>query len=125
MSNPYQPPAGAGQAPARRGLVFAIVLVGIACAVLAALIPALVLPSFSHVYTSFGADLPWLTRLVLQLYPFLWLCPVVVAVLGVATRNRPRGAVLACAMGVGTLLLVMPVTMLAAYWPIMQLGAVV
>ncbi|HEY0065443.1 MAG TPA: hypothetical protein VGC21_25220 [Telluria sp.] len=82
--------------------------------------PTLVIPSFALVYQSFGPTLPFATRLLLAVYPYYWLLPIAVVVLGLR-----RSGASAFTVGLAGLIIVFLFTVVAAYLPTFALGAVV
>lgn len=126
MPNPYQAP-GAGTVPDSRSKALASFLhgVGLVFAVLSALIPTLVLPRFQAVFKEFGADLPFLSHFVFKHSPWLWLFPVALAIASLFWRKQPGRAALVCIAGIAGFVLAIVVLIIAAYLPVMNLGAVV
>lgn len=122
MSNSTRPAAGRAGAPPPGILSIVLFSVGLVCALLAAWVPPKVLPQFQSLYAGFGADLPLVTRLLLNYDTALWVVPLAVAGVGFAWRKRPRrAAAAACAIGMSALLLVI----LVVYLPSMTMGALV
>lgn len=128
MPNPYRPPQSSVEdAPASGSGAAGILLLlaGLVCALLTALVPTLVIPQFEEVFASFGATLPLPTRLMIELHPWLWLLPLpVVAVRLFWPRPRQR-PLAACLLGACALGLIIPLLILAMYLPILQLGQIV
>lgn len=126
MSNPYQVPSSdlpvaASRAGGRgRGLLVA----GLACAMLAAAITSLVVPPFQESLQDYGAPLPLLTRLVFALHRGLWLLPVMAWIAWRWLPWPPHRARVACAIGVGGLLLLLPLVIVGIYLPIFRLASV-
>lgn len=126
MTNPYQSPASAVELPATHGSGSTAVIqliAGLMCALLAALIPTLVIPQFRQVFTSFGTDLPLTTRIALNYHLWLWLLPLVVIAVRLfwpRARKRPRAA---CLAGIAGLVIALAATLLAMYLPIYQMGS--
>src|SRR5690606_7847840 len=108
MTNPYQPPASAVELSTTHGSGSTAVIqliAGLMCALLAALIPTLVIPQFHQVFTSFGTDLRLTTRIALNHRLWLWLLPLVVIAVRLfwpRARKRPRAS---CLVGVGGLVI--------------------
>lgn len=121
MSNPYEAPASSSSASSNSGQS-ALFVIGLVCAILTALIPTLVVPNFSEVFRSFGAQLPWPTQLLLQGHLGLWILPVLVLViwwLWPTPRNRAKAA---CWFGALSLVVGVPACMIALYLPIVALS---
>jgi hypothetical protein len=125
MSNPYKAPdavltSPGGGPPSRRAvLMFGLVSTGAVATLL-----SLLVPQFDRVLTSFGADLPWLTRAVSQLYLAAWLLPVSVATVWFRWPNPKQRAGIVRTIGVLSLLVLLPVCLIALYLPIFELAAV-
>lgn len=121
MSDPYRAPTSAiPSAPTSAGTAFFVI--GLACAALTALVPTLIVPSFSEVFRSFGASLPWSTQWLLRGYLALWILPVLVVLLRLFWPWPHRRTQTACGFGVLCLLLVLPACMAALYLPIFALS---
>ena len=121
MSNPYQAPR-ASTAPgseARRLPIYTL-----ACAVLTALVPTLLVPGFRESLAAYGVGLPALTAAVFALHRGLWLLPVLVFV---AWRLLPgaQGLRVARAIGIGGMLILLPLAIIGLYLPIFRLAATV
>lgn len=128
MSNPYQSPQSAvvSSVQSGRGAGAVMQLVaGLLCAVIAALLPMLVIPAFHEVFIGFGAQLPLLTRLAVGYHPWLWLLPLLVVAARLFWPKARRRALAACLLGVVGLVLVIALTALAMYLPVFQLGEVI
>ena len=97
--------------------------VGVLCAAIAATIPPLLVLQFREVFVSFGADLPPLTELFIHYNLALWLLPVLVVATWLYWPKATSRSLVACLMGVASLVLVVPVLVVALYLPIFQLSA--
>lgn len=121
MSNPYQAPRAptASGSEARRLSIYSL-----ACAVLTALVPTLLVPGFRESLAAYGGGLPWLTAAVFALHHGLWLLPVLVFV---AWRGLPGvlGLRVARALGIGGLLVLLPLVIIGLYLPIFRLAATI
>ena len=102
MSNPYQSPQSAVMSSAHSasgaGAVIQLV-VGLLCAVIAALLPMLVIPTFHEVFISFGAQLPQLTKVAVAYHLWLWLLPLLVVAARLfwpAKHRRSKASCKAC-----------------------------
>lgn len=102
-----------------------LVAAGLVAAVLAWLLPWLVIDHFREVLAAFGAHLPWLTRWVFAGYPWLACLPLLVLACWWWWPRRRHRAVAACAVGVGGFVILMPLIALALWLPAFKLGAVV
>lgn len=121
MNNPYQAPSAAAPVASSSGHP-ALIVIGVACAALTALVPTLVMPSFSEMFRSFGATLPWPTQLLVQGYGALWILPVLVLLIWGAwpwPRSRAKAA---CWFGAFCLILGLPACVVAMYLPIFALS---
>ncbi len=128
MSNPYQSPQSAvmssAQSASGAGAVIQLV-VGLLCAVIAALLPMLVIPTFHEVFISFGAQLPQLTKVAVAYHLWLWLLPLLVVAARLFWPAARRRAKASCWIGVLGLVITVVVTTLAMYMPILRLDAVI
>lgn len=121
MSNPYQAPSAATPAASSSGHP-ALVVIGVACAALTALVPTLIVPRFSEMFRMFGATLPWPTQLLLQGYAALWILPVLVLLVWSAWPRPRSRAKAACWFGALCLVLGLPACVAALYMPIFALS---
>ena len=128
MSNPYQSPQSAVvssvQSDSGAGAVIQLV-VGLLCAIIAALLPMLVIPTFHEVFLSFGAQLPQLTKVAVAYHLWLWLLPLLVVAARLFWPAKRRRAKASCWIGVLGLVITVVVTTLAMYMPILRLDAVI
>ncbi|KRA72895.1 hypothetical protein ASD78_14870 [Lysobacter sp. Root667] len=97
-------------------------VIGVACAAVTALIPTLIVPNFSEVFRSFGAELPGPTQLLLQGYLGLWILPVMVLVIWWLWPKPRSRAKAACWFGALSLVLGLPACLWALYMPIVALS---
>lgn len=127
MNTPYRTPQSSVATEPTSGSNTAIILLltGIAAALLAALVPTLVVPQFQQVFASFGAELPLLTRLALEQHLWLWLLPVLVIAAWLFWPRPRQRSLAACLVGAGGLAIIVPLLILAMYLPILQLGQAV
>lgn len=120
MTDPYQTPASALPSASSVGTV--LLVIGLAGAILTALVPSLIVPSFGEVFRGFGALLPAPTQWLLRGYLALWILPLLVLLVW-RFWPRPRSrAKAACWFGVLCLLLVLPACMAALYMPIVAMS---
>jgi len=101
----------------------AALIVGLICSVLAAAVPTLVLPQFRQAFESFGAELPLVTRLLLKYHFVMWAAPVAVMAAWRYWPNARRRPLAACLLGVGALVVAVPVIFIALYFPISEMAA--
>lgn len=100
-----------------------LILVGFLSALVTAILPFLVVPSFANVFESFGADLPLITIIATQ-YPYAFmLIPVMVLLVGFAWPNLNRRGVYACVVGTTSLFWGTGLLVIAMYLPIFKLSA--
>lgn len=97
--------------------------IGVLCAAIAAIIPPLLIPQFREVFMSFGAELPPLTALFVHYSYALWLLPILVVAGWLYWPEAPRRSLVACLIGAASLVLVVPVLVVALYLPVFQLSA--
>ena len=99
---------------------------GILCSLVAAIVVNLVVPQFDEMYRNFGAELPWLTRMLLAGRWLLFALPVVALLAWRLTPTVPgqpnkRGLV-ALLVGVGLPLVLVPLVVIGLYMPIFMLA---
>lgn len=99
---------------------------GMLCSLVAAIVVNLVVPGFDDMYRNFGAELPWLTRMLLAGRWLLFALPAVTLLawhLTPAVPGQPnkRGLV-ALLIGVGLPLVLVPLVVIGLYMPIFMLG---
>ena len=102
---------------------------GMLCSLVAAIVVNVVAPQFEEIYVNFGAELPWLTRMLIAGRWLLFALPVVVLLawkLTPAIPGRPnhRGVV-ALLIGIGLPLVLVPLVVIGLYMPIFGLAGVV
>ena len=125
MTNPYQPPQSTFEGGSDQGgsATMAIrLIVGLICALIAAALPMLVIPSFQQVFDSFGAQLPLMTQLALSYHLWLWVLPILVIAAFMFWPKAERRPLAACLTGVIGLTLTSVVMILAMYLPVFALG---
>jgi len=124
MENPYRVTSSSivdNATPSRMRWV--ALVVGVFCAALAALVPTVAVPAFEDVFNSFGGQLPWATRLMIQYYPLAWALPFLVVLAFALWPTVSRRTSLALMIGVTSLPLVALFSMWVLYLPIYQLSA--
>lgn len=106
-----------------------LVIIGTAVAIVGVIAANMIPPAFVDMFKSFGAELPWLTRLFVQGGGFLWILPVLVPVLSsfvrVRTPDDKRRGIVALLLGVVIGFALPMVCLFSMYLPIFQLGATV
>ncbi|QDH71472.1 hypothetical protein [Marilutibacter alkalisoli] len=123
MTNPYRAPTAQAterHRSAKPGI--AVLLVSLCLAGITALILTVVVPNFRDVLASFGAELPWLSRAVMDGYLVAWLLPACVAVAWFRWPNPRQRRIAALVIGLISLLVVLPMCLLALYLPIFSLA---
>ncbi|MBL8261785.1 MAG: hypothetical protein JNM58_05105 [Xanthomonadaceae bacterium] len=102
---------------------------GMFCSLVAAIVVNLVVPQFDDVYRNFGAELPWLTRVLLAGRWFLFALPLVVLLTWKLTPDLPgrpnRRGVMALLIGIGLPVVLVPLVVIGLYMPIFGLAGVV
>nr|WP_298174089.1 hypothetical protein [uncultured Pseudomonas sp.] len=126
MKNPYQSPdstvaTSAKPVGASRNLV--LFVIGLICAVVAAIIPMLVTPKFRDLFISFGAELPAFTSIAINYYLALWVLPFLVITTKILLPTAKGRALMPCLIGVLGLVLIVPLVIFALYLPIFMLGS--
>ena len=128
VENPYQAPRSLPPPlPAIRGADANRIqlTVGLVSALIAALIPTLVVPQFRQMLEAFGADLPLISYLTLYYYPALWALPLLVlAARSFWPQPRQRG-IAACLIGLIPLVMMIPFLLVALYLPIFKLASAI
>jgi type II secretory pathway component PulF len=128
MTHPYRPPQSSVEVtPTSASNTSAIILLlaGLVCALLTALVPTLAIPQFEQVFVSFGASLPLLTRLAIEQHLWLWLLPLLVVAARLFWHRPKQRPLVACLVGTVGLGLGIPLLILAMYLPILQLGQII
>jgi hypothetical protein len=127
MANPYKSPASAVATSAKTAGAsrnFALFVVGLICAVSAAIIPMLVIPKFRDLFASFGAELPAFTSAVVNYYLALWVLPILVITTKILLPTAKGRALMPCLIGVLSLVLIVPLVIFSLYLPIFMMGGV-
>ncbi|WP_313212842.1 hypothetical protein [Stenotrophomonas acidaminiphila] len=103
-------------------------LTGLAGSVLAAVaitvIGMVVYPQFADTFTAFtlrGTDLPLPTRLAMRFYPAIWLAPALVLLVRLGWPGKAGRAIAAGIFGLLTLFAGVPLVLVSAYLPMIQL----
>jgi len=128
MTHPYRPPQSSVEVASASGSGITSVILpilGLVCALLTALTPTIVIPQFQQVFSSFGAQLPLLTRIAIDQHLWLWLLSLLVIAVWLFWPRPKQRALAACLLGAGGLVIIIPLMILAMYLPIFQLGQAV
>ena len=96
---------------------------GIIVATLTAITPFFVIPSFVDVFSSFGTDLPLITKIVLNYYGVAVALPFFVLIAWFFWPTPSRRAIVACIIGLGGSFLISAVMVFSMYWPIFQMSS--
>lgn len=122
------PPALPRAQPARPSRDTVWLLTGLAGSVLAAVaitvIGMVVYPQFADTFTAFtlrGTDLPLPTRLAMRFYPAIWLAPALVLLVRLGWPGKAGRAIAAGIFGLLTLFAGVPLVLVSAYLPMIQL----
>jgi uncharacterized BrkB/YihY/UPF0761 family membrane protein len=107
----------------------ALLVFGMLCSLVAAIVVNVVVPQFDEVYRNFGAELPWLTRTLLAGRWLLFALPVVALLawwLTPVVPGRPnRRGLVALLVGVGLPLVLVPLVVIGLYMPIFDMAGTV
>ena len=125
MDNPYQPPTARIADPVaevRRKKLGLFGSLFMTC--FPALILSIAAPRFGEVFASFGAALPWLSRMVVNGYLAAWLLPILVVAVWLYWPNPKQRGFVVVAISLVSMMLV-PFYIIALYLPIFRLGTVV
>lgn len=126
MSDPYRPPdAALGESDGAHRPSRFVLFLSLALTALTALTVSLAAASFGPVLSAFDAALPWLTRTLMTVYPILWLLPVIAAAAWFGWPIAAQRRRIVLAIGLISLLLILPICFIALYLPIFKLAAVV
>ncbi len=122
---PELPRAKAAPGPSRDTVWL---LTGLAGSVLAAVaisvIGMVVYPQFADTFTAFtlrGTDLPLPTRLATRFYPAIWLAPALVLLIRLCWPGKASRAIAAGVSGLLILIVGVPLALVSAYLPMIQL----
>ncbi len=106
-------------------------LTGLIASVLAAVaisvIGMVVYPQFADTFTAFtlrGTDLPLPTRLATRFYPAIWLAPALVLLIRLCWPGKASRAIAAGVAGLLILIVGVPLALVSAYLPMIQLMSV-
>ena len=127
MTNPYQTPESTFEVPPKSNNDLAAafqLIVGMVCALIAALTPTLIIPQFQQVFDGFGTEMPLITHIALSYHLWLWTLPVLVVAARIFWPKAQWRPLASCLVGVISLIVVIPAIILAMYMPIFQLGQI-
>ena len=100
--------------------------IGLSCSLLAAVVATIVgmyaLPEFTAAYASSGTKLPFVTRLFVRGYRYMWLVPLIVLCAWRFWPDAGRRHKIAGTIGLGALLIFMPFMIFALYLAIFGLA---
>ncbi len=100
-----------------------LIVVGFVFSLIFALVPIFVVPSFQTVFASFGADLPLITRILVE-HPYVFfLIPILVLIVGFFSPYKHRRAFWACIIGTTSWVWATALLVFAMYFPIWSLAA--
>lgn len=106
----------------------ALLVFGMLCSLVAAIVVNLVVPQFDEVYRNFGAELPWLTRALLAGRWLLLALPALVLLAWWSTPAVPgrpnRRGLVALLVGIGLPLVLAPLVVIGLYLPIFGMAGV-
>jgi hypothetical protein len=100
----------------------ALPIVGLLSAVIAAVLPLIVVPQYRAFFDLTGIHLPLLTTFFVNYGAALWLLPLSVLWAWFYWPRSTRRGLAACVIGVVSLLLVVPLLWLGMYLPILRWG---
>lgn len=120
-------PVTPGPETTHPGLSAQLLMLGIALLLNLLLAVAIIatVPQFEDVFSSFGAELPLATRLVMQLYPLVAVLPLLIPLAWFLWPYREHRGLGALLTSVACILLVPLAFAYALYLPIIRLGDVV
>ncbi|HJU40560.1 MAG TPA: hypothetical protein VJ724_13370 [Tahibacter sp.] len=98
---------------------------GIAASAIAAIAIILIVDGFLPTLEQFGGELPNLTRLIVGSRWLFLALPLVVVAAWFAWPIRAMRAIAALAIGVGSFVVFVPLTLFAMYYPVFVLGHMV
>jgi hypothetical protein len=98
--------------------------IGIVLSVFAAWIPFFFAPRFIEVLKFYGADLSYLSLIAIQYYPVTCAIPALVVLAWFYWPNKAKRSLVCRNIGIISLVIVAPILILAMYWPLFGLGAV-
>ncbi len=96
--------------------------VGLLAAIVTAIVPMIFVPYFDDLFKKVKIALPPMSRFFLENYHALWALPVLVVIVWLAWPSPARRGLFACLLGIGSALLILPLLMIAMYWPIFALA---
>jgi type II secretory pathway component PulF len=100
------------------------IIIGLIVSMITAALPYFIVPSFSAMFESFGADLPAITLLFIEHTYIFFVIPAIVLLVGFGWPTVQRRGLYACIFGVTSLLWATGILVLAMYLPIFKLSGV-
>ena len=107
----------------RLDMIFVALGLVLACA--PSVMAAVVMPQFRQTFQSFGADLPWLTQILLDYPVSLLLFPASILLIALAWPNKKQRGLYSLLLGSLFGVLGPVIIMVGAYLPIWKLGAAI
>lgn len=99
--------------------------IGVAAAAIAGITIPLVVDAYLPMLSNFGVELPNLTRFFVNARWLFLALPLVVIAAWFAWPIRAARSIASVTIGVGSLVVLLPLTTFAMYYPILMLGALV
>jgi len=96
---------------------------GVAASVLAVALCYLVIPKYAAEMTKFGVELPPITTFVFRFYPLAWAIPAAVAATWLLGLGGSRRSAVACAIGIGGLVVVILANVAALYLAVASMAS--
>jgi len=101
------------------------IALGLLMASVPSVMAVLVMPRFRETFESFGAELPFLTRVVVDHPAVMLVLPVLVALAAFVWPTKTQRGVVSLALGAAFAVIGPIVVVVAAYLPIWRLGAAI
>lgn len=122
MPDSYQAPASAAARndPPQRSRFWLFLSLFMTC--LTALVLSFAVPQFQNIIAGFGADIPWFTSIVVNGYLAAWLLPACAATAWLYWPVASHRHLISVAIGLGGLLLLLPLCIAALYLPVFKLA---
>jgi hypothetical protein len=109
------------QASSSRGVAKFLAIGAVAVGLVPGLIGAFVIPRFQAVFESFGADLPWQTKLLVDFPYFLW-TPLILSLILWWPLRSDRARIASYAIILVCEFVSLPLILIYLYLPIFDLG---
>jgi type II secretory pathway component PulF len=130
MTNPNAAPTssahkspGATPPSSGKGWLVAALACSFFAAIAVTIIGVFVVPKFSAVYASFGANLPLVTRIIIHYYLLIWIVPLAIFIVWRFWPGTQRRNFVVCMIGIGVSVAVIPTFVIAMYLPIFDMAA--